>query len=73
MNLMRKDVSQILKNWCQWNHFILSKHRYFPIKSSSTDVQLSLRVHKNIVDLKPTKEGIEILVTDKHEYQSRNW
>ena len=73
MNLMRNDVSQILKNWCQWNHFILSKLIQFPIKSSSRNVQLSLKVYKTIVDLKPTKEGIEILVTDKHEFQGRNW
>ena len=73
MNPMRNDVSQILKNWCQWNQFILSKHIYFPIKCSSTDVQMSLKVYKRIVDLKPTKEGIENVVTDKHEFQGRNW
>ena len=73
MNPMRNDVSQILKNWYQWKHFILSKHIYFPIKSSSTNVQLSLKVYERTVDLKPTKEGIEIVVTEKHEFQGRNW
>ena len=73
MNPMRNDVSQILKNWCQWKHFILSKHIYSPIKSSSTNVQLSLKVYERTVDLKPTKEGIEIVVTEKHEFQGRNW
>ena len=31
LNLKKIDASQSLKNWCQSNHFILTKHIYFPI------------------------------------------
>ena len=51
----------------------ICRSTYFPIKCSSREVQMSLKVYKRIVDLKPTKEGIENVVTDKHEFQGRNW
>ena len=54
-NLIRDEVSQILKNWCQSSHFIVSKHIFFPMKASSTNVQLPLEVYERIVDSKPFK------------------
>ena len=62
---MEKDASQMLKNWCQSNHFILTKH--INICQSNALLQV-YSFH-----FKSTNEGIETVVTDKHEFQDRSW